>query len=290
MKKEIDVNVKEHVISLTTEIEYGHRWDWCSSHYTPLKMSLLRPRRHFYYDPLTEVYPVLVFICGGGWTEMDRSVWTPELTWFAKHGYAVASVDYSVTARTRFPMQAEDVKAAIRYLRANAKELGLRTDKIVVMGESAGGYMSGLIGLSGKHTEWDVGADLEQSSAVQGAVCYYPGVDMGRATARDPSVPHDPAMDSLPRDILNYPALQKMVEPDSPPFMILQGDADTQVHYSQAELLYEALEKNGVRNAYYLIHGAEHADAHFIQEEIKEIILKFVDSICKETSDPGHCL
>lgn len=63
--------------------------------------------------------------------------------------------------------------------------------------------------------------------------------------------------------------------------MILQGDADTQVHYSQAELLYEALEKNGVRNEYYLIHGAEHADAHFFQEEVKEMILKFADSICK---------
>ena len=56
MKKEIDVQVTERIISLTTEIEYGHRWDWCSSHYTPMKLSWLRPRRHFYYDPLTEVY------------------------------------------------------------------------------------------------------------------------------------------------------------------------------------------------------------------------------------------
>lgn len=281
MKKVIDVNVTEHVIGLATEIEYGHRWDWCSSHYTPLKLSLIRPRRHFYYDPLAEVYPLLVFICGGGWTEMDRSVWVPELTWFAKHGYAVASVDYSVTARTRFPMQAEDVKAAIRYLRANAKELGINADKIVVMGESAGGYMSGLIALSGKRTEWDVGTNLEESSAVQGGVCYYPGVDVSKKIARGFSELHDPAADFLPRDIVNYPALQEMVTPDSPPMMILQGDADTQVHYSQAELLYEALESKGVRNEYYLIRGAEHADAHFIQEEMKETVLKFVNSICK---------
>lgn len=281
MKKEIDVHVTERIIGLATEIEYGHRWDWCSSHYTPLKLSLLRPRRHFYYDPLTEVYPLLVFICGGGWTEMDRSVWIPELTWFAKHGYAVASVDYSVTARTRFPMQAEDVKAAIRYLRAHAEEFGINADKIVVMGESAGGYLSGLITLSGKHTEWDVGENLGVSSAVQGGVCYYPGVDMTKNPANDSPENRDPAKDFLPRDVGMYPALQNMVTPDSPPMMILQGDADTQVHYSQAELLYEALEKNGVRNEYYLIHGAEHADAHFVQEEIKEMILKFADSICK---------
>lgn len=287
MKKILEVNVTEPVIGLATEVEYGHRWDWCSSRYTPLKLSLLRPRRHFYYDPLKEVYPLLVFFCGGGWTEMDRSVWMPELTWFAKHGYAVASVEYSVTARTRFPMQAEDGKAAIRYLRAHAGELGVNADRIVVMGESAGGYMSGLIALSGQRTEWDVGDYPEQSSAVQGAVCYYPGVDMAKALGATSAGPRDPAMDFLPRDIGVYPALQELVTPDTPPMMILQGDADTQVHYTQAELLWQALEAKGVRNEYYLIPGAEHADAHFVQEEVKQIILKFADSICRETTDPG---
>ena len=281
MKEEIEVKVTERIIGLATEIEYGHRWDWCSSHYTPLKLSLLRPRRHFYYDPLTEVYPLLVFLCGGGFSEMDRSVWIPELTWFAKHGYAVASVDYSVTARTRFPMQVEDAKAAIRYLRAHAKEFGINAEKIVVMGESAGGYLSGLVTLSGSRTEWDVGENLDMSSAVQGGVCYYPGVDMAKRLLENFTENHDPAKNFMPRDVNTYPALQEMVTPDSPPMMILQGDADTQVHYSQADLLYEALEKNGVRNEYYLIHGAEHADAHFVQEEVKEKILKFADSICR---------
>ena len=166
MRKELEIPAKEKVIRLTSEIVYGQRVEWCSSVYHPMKMSMIAPRQHFYYDPLDEVYPVLVFFCGGGFTEMDRNVWVPELSWYAKHGYAVISVEYSVTARTRFPMQLEDAKAAIRYIRAHAEELHVDCSRMVVMGESAGAYMSAIVALTGNNREHDVGDNLEYSSSV----------------------------------------------------------------------------------------------------------------------------
>ena len=95
MRKELEIPAKEKVIRLTSEIVYGQRVEWCSSVYHPMKMSMIAPRQHFYYDPLDEVYPVLVFFCGGGFTEMDRNVWVPELSWYAKHGYAAGGCEGS---------------------------------------------------------------------------------------------------------------------------------------------------------------------------------------------------
>ena len=68
MRKELEIPVKEKVIRLTSEIVYGQRIEWCSAVYHQMKMSMIAPRQHFPYDPLDEIYPVLVFFCGGGFT------------------------------------------------------------------------------------------------------------------------------------------------------------------------------------------------------------------------------
>jgi acetyl esterase/lipase len=170
-------------------------------------------------------------------------------------------------------MQLEDIKQAIRYLRAHAEELRIDPDRIVVMGESAGGYLSGLVGLTGDRREFDVGQYQEYSSAVKGVVSFYP-VTMPSQFAADPDlVPLSP-------DINCYLDLDRLVSEKSPPFMILHGTKDSQVPLSQSETLYEALREKNVRAELYIFEGAEHADAPFYQTEVKEKILEFIQSIC----------
>ncbi len=278
MKHTIQIESAEKVIGLGSEIFYGNRVEWCGATWRPLRMSLMRSRQFFYYDE-PETLPVIVFFCGGGFTNVDHNVWMPELSWFAKRGYAIASVEYSTTARTRFPMQIEDAKLAIRYLRAHAKDYNIDPDRLVCMGESAGGYMSGLVALTGKDSPYDVGDYLDYSSAVKGAVCYYPGTDM---KARKPKpTPPDPSGPVPPPDRLSYPSLPELVTPDSPPFLFLHGTADSQVPLEQSELLYDALQAKGIRSDLYIVEGAEHADAPFFQPEMKEIVIRFVDSLLK---------
>jgi acetyl esterase/lipase len=101
MKKYIEIERKEPCLYLDDNIVYGNRREFCNAVTKPLRLSLIRPRDYFSYDRKM-ILPVIVWLCGGAWTEMDRNVWIPELSWFAKHGYAVASVEYSVTARSRF--------------------------------------------------------------------------------------------------------------------------------------------------------------------------------------------
>lgn len=273
MIRHLNVDCNEEIITLASSIVYGNRVEWCGSCYRPLELSLLRSRRFFYYDK-KEVLPLIVFFCGGGFTEVNPNVWTPELTWYAKHGYAVASVYYSVTARTRFPMQLEDAKLAIRYLRAHANEFGIDVDRIIVMGESAGGYMCSLVGLTGKMREYDVGEYQDFSSEVQGVVTFYPVTDCDsffKAQEVSPDLP----------DAAKYLALPKLVDDNSPPFMLLHGTNDSQVSLEQSQALYDALNKQGIRSEFLIVEGAEHADAPFYQPEIKQIILDFMDSITK---------
>lgn len=271
MRREIRVEAKEKVISLGSSIVFGNRVEWCGATWRPLELSLMRSRQFFDYDE-RETLPVIVFFCGGGFTNMDPNVWAPELAWFAKRGYAVASISYSVTARTVFPMQIEDAKLGIRWLRAHAEELGIDPDRMIAMGESAGGFLCSLVGLTGHDSPYDVGEYLEYSSAVQGVVPFYPVTDSSRFSVDPELVP--PRPDNTP-----LPVLPELVKDDAPPFLFLHGTADSQVPPVQSEYLYNALQEKGIRSELYILEGAEHADAPFFQPEVKQIILDFMDSV-----------
>jgi acetyl esterase/lipase len=269
MKRKIVISGNDPLITLAEGIVYAQRPDWCNSTSRELRISLLRPRQYFDYDKKV-IWPAIVWICGGAWTEMNRNVWIPELTWFAKKGYVVASVDYSVTARTRFPQQIVDIKEAIRFLRVHSDALSIDPNRIAVMGESAGGYLSALVGLTGNTRDYDLGTNLDRSSKVQVAIPWYPAVDISTFPMTDF------LSDMLPPDFRKYPDVSKLVTKNAPPFMILHGTADTQVPISQSENLYDTLQKAGVESEIIILDNSEHAEASFIQTEIKELILEFL--------------
>jgi acetyl esterase/lipase len=274
MKKTITVVPKDPVITMADGIVYAQRTEWCDAVVRQLKLSIIRPRQFFSYDRRVK-WPVIIWICGGGFTTLDRNVWAPELAWFAKQGYIIASVDYSVIARTRFPEQIEEIKEAIRFLRTHGEEYGIDPERFAVMGESAGGYLSALTGLTGKTKEYDKGTNLDKSSAVQAVVSWYP------LTEPDNFECSEEMALLLPRDLDKYPNLIKLVDRDAPPFLILHGNTDTQVQVSHGEKLYEALNKAGVDSELVILNGAEHADEPFVQDEIKQLIIKFLNRCLK---------
>jgi acetyl esterase/lipase len=270
MKKEIYLPSIQHVACLASEIVYAQRTEWCDSKYRQLKLSLMKPRNHYPYDEQKD-YPLIVWICGGSFTEVDRNVWMPELSYFVKRGYAVASVEYSITSLSKFPDQLIDVKEAIRFLKAHAKEFHIQSEHIAVMGESAGGYLSGFLGLTGSSKEFDKGGYLDFSSKVNTSVVLYPVTDMKNNSK------FDNLKDSLPKDVLNYPSLMDYVTKNASSFLLFHGLEDNLVDYSQSELLYNALQKVNVYSDLYLFKGANHADHSFFQPKSKEIILNFLN-------------
>jgi acetyl esterase/lipase len=274
MKTMLNPSKSEPLLTVTEGITYAQRMEMGNGSIRSLKISLIRPRQFFTYDQrITQ--PVIVFICGGAFTEMDRNYWIAELAWFAKRGYNVASIDYSRAARTRFPQQIIDVKEAIRYLRANADFWGLDAEHFAVMGESAGGYLAALAGATCNTKEYDKGTNLEYSSAVQASIPWYPLIQPSTFPICDFLA------DFLPPDLKDYADITELVKHKTPPYMILHGTADTQVPVNQSEKLYDALISAGNEADLIILEGAEHAESQFIQPEIKELILNFLNRLFK---------
>jgi acetyl esterase/lipase len=122
----------------------------------------------------TGPFPVIVNIHGGGWAVADkRSAGTENVLNIAfKHGYAVVSVNHRFSSEATFPSQIQDVKAAIRWLRANGSKYRLNTQKIGVWGSSSGGHLAAMMGTSNGVSQFDDASlgNADQSSSVQAFV------------------------------------------------------------------------------------------------------------------------
>jgi acetyl esterase/lipase len=158
-------------------ITYGKAGD------TELKLDLARPQGE---GP----FPAIVFIHGGGWSGGSRQAYRGQIQEAAKRGYVAATISYrlmkfdekkkqTTTAAPIFPAQIHDAKAAIRWVRANAKKYHVDPDRIGVTGGSAGGHLSLLVGLTDPASglEGESG-NPEQSSRVQAVVNYFGPTDM----------------------------------------------------------------------------------------------------------------
>ncbi len=127
-------------------------------------------------------FPLIVLVHGGGWCSGSKRGTTMECAFRClSQGFALASVEYRFATDAPLPAMVHDVKAAIRYLRAHASELGICADRIVIWGNSSGGHVANMIAATGSHPglvdDLSLG-NAEQSSAVQGLISWYAPVDL----------------------------------------------------------------------------------------------------------------
>lgn len=116
-------------------------------------------------------FPVVVWIHGGGWLLGDKAA-NPPVNDVSSRGWALVSINHRTPIEAKYPAQLHDCKAAIRFLRANAKQFNIDPNRIAIWGESSGGHLALLLGTTGniKDLEGTVGGNTEYSSAVQGAI------------------------------------------------------------------------------------------------------------------------
>ena len=266
MRETINLKNNTYALGLTSEVVYLQKPYWCNLTERQLKLSLIRPRHYFSYDKKV-CWPLLIFLCGGAFQKMDRNVHMPELTYFAERGYVVANVEYSVLPYTEFPEPLEEIKAAIRFLRAHGEKFGIQKEKVVIMGESAGGYLAALVAATNGDPQYETGNYLEESSAVQLAVPFYPPTNL--ALMEKPS--------NLRVRTDNFPDVCSLVTENTVPMYMIHGTADDQVPFAQSIRLYDKLQEKGVEKSQLtLIEGANHADALCYKPEIKQRILEFL--------------
>lgn len=236
--------------------------------------------------------PLIIWVHGGGWQNGSKDGCPPLRGGYVERGYAVASINYRLSGHAVFPAQLEDCKAAIRWLRAHAKENNLDTERFGVWGSSAGGHLVALIGTSGDVKEFDVGAHLDQSSRVQAVCDYYGPTDFTVFVTTPGYESH--ATDSSPEAKLIGGAVMQnkeraarvnsitYVTPDDPPFLIVHGDQDKTVPLNQSQLLFAALKKNSISAHFHTIHGAGHGGPGFIGKNIDDMVGTFFDTCLKQ--------
>ncbi|WP_206028464.1 alpha/beta hydrolase [Thalassoroseus pseudoceratinae] len=231
--------------------------------------------------------PLVVWIHGGAWLAGSKASGRRMLQ-FLKHDYAVASINYRLSHHAIFPAQIEDCKAAIRYLRANAKKFNIDPNRIGVAGASAGGHLVALLGTSGdaKELEGD-GGNAEQSSHVQAVVDLFGPTDLTQMGGSHDN-PNSPEAKLIGGPVQEKKAEAAKANPinyitkDDPPFQILHGDKDRVVPHSQSELLTAALKKAGVPVTFHTLAGAGHGGRQFESPETFQRILEFFDQHLKK--------
>ena len=229
--------------------------------------------------------PVIVFIHGGGWRGGHKNTGLHRVLPFVSTGdYAGVSVGYRLTNEAQWPEQIYDCKAAIRWVRANAKQYNLDPERIAVWGSSAGGHLVAMLGTSGdvEHLEGKLGPHAGVSSRVACVVDWFGPADftkMGKSKAIDHNAPNAPEAlllgGPIPQqlDKAKDASPQTYVSKDDPPFLIMHGDKDPIVPYQQSVGLDQALDAVGVDSALVTVKGAGHG---FGGEAVKTLVETFL--------------
>ncbi len=214
--------------------------------------------------------------------KMDKSAHLAYLSKLARKGFVVASVQYRTSNEEPFPAALEDVKAGIRYLRAYADRYHIDKKHIGISGESAGGHLASLAALA-TDKKFDVGAYLEESSALQAACPWYPVVDLTTMPGTDNEAEAAATWETMflgknvyhfKKDAMKLSPLHYVTK-SAPPFMIIHGNDDKCVPFEQGVRLHDALEEAGCDVTLLEVDGADHADLRFFQKEIWDYMIAF---------------
>lgn len=221
-------------------------------------------------------WPVILAIHGGGWRRYGKADYGPKVAPLTRSGFAVVALDYTLSApgRPSWPANLEDVRAAVRWVRANAGRFGFDPGRVAAMGESAGGHLAALLGTDAEDPE----------SRVQAVVDYYGPADllalMGQSPAAAGAVrqflgPGPEADPGRYRDA----SPTAHVDPTDPPMLIVQGMADTLVPPAQARALAAALTAAGVPNRLILLPGVGHGFGLRVGgRDLRGVIASFLDA------------
>ncbi len=248
-----------------------------------LKLDLLKPKQ-----PSADPLPAVVFIHGGGWRGGNKRSAVLRLAPLVAGGdYVGVSVGYRLSGEATWPAQIHDCKTAIRWIRANAEQLGVDPKRIGVWGASAGGHLVNMLGTSGDldTLKGDCGSP-EQSDRVTCVVSFCGPADF-LAPKELEGGRHPSAVEQLlggdiedKQDVAREASPITYVSDDDPPFLLVHGDNDPIVPYQQAERFSAALEKAGVDVTLLTVQGGGHGIG--TPEVIRRVNLFFARHLCGE--------
>ena len=274
----------DHLAEISGDIVYSEAGG------RPLTMRVITPWKNDVNKDCR--YPLILFIQGSGWTCPNINYEIPQLGWYARHGYVVATVTHR-NSNDGFPFPAflVDVKCALRYLRAHAEKFRIDPARVTAFGTSSGGNTALLLGLTGDDPAYKSDEYAEESDAVDAVVeCfgptdmialwdYYSGGDQSKMFLTSLLGDTPEAAEKAAREM--SPICRIDDGKTYPPFLMLHGSGDPVVPYeTQALPMADRLDKTGAEVTLIHIEGAEH-EGNFWSDELHDIILGFIDGRMK---------
>lgn len=240
-------------------------------------------------------YPVIVTIAGSAWfgNNTKKQAYQKMGIPMLKNGYAVVAINHRSSRQAIFPAQINDVKAAVRFIRANSNHYQLDTTFIGITGDSSGGHLSAMTGTTigmdvhsagskSLSLEGKLGSFTNQSSRVDAVVTWYGPNTFQAMDSCGSSFSHD-APES-PESTLLGGAIQQnddlcalanpitYVDRNDPPFLLLHGDADRTVPHCQSILLHKALLAKGVQSRLIIVPKAGHGEGMWIDKYTTQMV------------------
>ncbi|WPR72781.1 alpha/beta hydrolase [Flavobacterium sp. NG2] len=226
--------------------------------------------------------PIVINIHGGGWNKGVKESQTGYNTFF-KAGFAVANMEYRLSQQATAPAAVEDTRCMLIYLIQHAKELNIDTDKIVIMGGSAGGHLALMGGLLANDSRFDTNCKGTPNVKVAAIIDKYGITDVsdwsfGKLKSKS-------ALQWLGDKVTDKSFIQSVspihyVTKNSPPTFIVHGDADPTVPYQQSVDLYKKLQEMGVKSEFITVPGGVHGKFEKEKnDEIYKAMIKFLTDI-----------
>src|SRR5436190_4845738 len=265
-----ELNVPENIL-FESGIEYANP---DNQH---LQLNIARPKSS------DHLLPCVLCIHGGGFRAGNRDSYNALLTNFASRGYVAIATSYRLAPKYQFPAAVFDVKAAVRWLKANASVYQIDPDRIGVTGDSAGGHLAQFLGVTAdvKQFEGDEGNDA-QSTRIACVVNKYGPSDFTKSYGKSVD-----AAEVLPlwlggnleqarsEHIVSSPL--NWVTPAAAPTLILHGTEDKYVAYEQGVWMRDRLKDSGVHVEMLTLEGAGHGFKGAVAEKAEAAMFAFFD-------------
>lgn len=237
------------------------------------------------YMPEEQNPPLIMWIHGGGWKELNRE-WNLIMPMLHR-GFAIASVDYRYSDEGAFPTQMYDLKDALLYLKQHAQEYGYDASKVVVSGDSAGGHLAAMVGVSVGNRDWETeDGDYSVQAVVEfcGATLFPPEArPENEAEDTKTAVPQmlgAPLWSKTSRGRAAVASPLSYVDGTEPPFLILHGSEDPVVPVSNPRALRNALEEAGDAVHMYFVPGGHHGlSGKLVDDIIYEFLQYYLNGV-----------
>lgn len=234
--------------------------------------------------------PAVLLIHGGGWRGGDRTQLRGYGILLGRAGFVCVATEYRLVGEAPWPAQIHDVKAAVRWIRANAPSLGADPTRIAVEGNSAGAHLAlfaaGTPNVAAFEGE---GGNDGVDSSVAAAVAVYPPTRFHFGVRQHGSVPIEALSDTPSAALAEEASPVNLVGPGFPPTMLVHGTGDDVVPVSASFLMYEALRRHDVPTELHVFAEQPHAfDAdHRFGRRTADLMALFLGRYLDETAERG---